>query len=160
MPMARANTGTHSAQQIRRSEQSETLWPGMPVENACLSFRGWSSMCCLFPLPAGGDHLRGVLQAGVGDGCAGEHSGHFVGAGQVVEQANPGFGAAVGFALVDEEMLVGEGGDLGQVGDAEDLLAAAEGFELLADGLRGASADADVDFVEDQGARVGSSFWA
>ena len=52
-------------------------------------------------------------------------------------------------------MLIGEGGDLRQVGDAEDLLRAAEGFELLADGLGGAASDADVDFVEDQGARGG-----
>ena len=59
------------------------------------------------------------------------------------------------FALFDDEMLVGEGGDLRQVGDAEDLLAAAEGFELLADGFGGAASDADVDFVEDQGARGG-----
>ena len=41
------------------------------------------------------------------------------------------------------------------MGDAEDLLAAAEGFELLADGFGGAAADADVDFVEDQGAGGG-----
>ena len=106
-------------------------------------------------LPAGGDHLGGVLQAGFCDLCAGAHAGDFVGAGAVVEEADFGFGAAVGFALVDEEVLVGEGGDLGQVGDAENLLAAAEGFELLADGFRGAPADADVDLVEDQGARGG-----
>jgi hypothetical protein len=96
-----------------------------------------------------------VLEAGFGDLCAGDHAGDFVGAGAVVEEADFGFGAAVGFALVDEEVLVGEGGDLGQVGDAENLLAAAEGFELLADGFRGASADADVDLVEDQGAGGG-----
>jgi len=36
------------------------------------------------------------------------------------------------------------------VGHAEDLLGAAESFQLLADGLRGTAADADVNFVEDQ----------
>ena len=63
-------------------------------------------------LPAGGDHLGGVLEAGFGDLCAGEHAGYFVGAGAVVEEADLGFGAAVGFALFDDEVLVGEGGDL------------------------------------------------
>ena len=52
-------------------------------------------------------------------------------------------------------MLIGEGGDLREVGYAEDLLAAAEGFQLLADGFGGAASDADVDFVEDQGAGCG-----
>ena len=37
----------------------------------------------------------------------------------------------------------------------KNLLAAAEGFELLPDGLRRAAADADVDLVENQGARGG-----
>ena len=78
-----------------------------------------------------------------------------MGAGAVVEEADLRLGAAVDFALFDEEVLIGEGGDLRQVGDAEDLLAAAEGFELLADGFGGAAADADVDFVEDEGARGG-----
>ena len=57
------------------------------------------------------------------------------------------------------EVLIGEGGDLRQMGDAENLLAAAEGFELLADGFGGAASDADVDFVEDQSARGGSFSW-
>ena len=35
-----------------------------------------------------------------------------------------GLGAAVGFALVDEEVLVGEGGDLRQVGHTDNLMAA------------------------------------
>ena len=55
-------------------------------------------------------------------------------------------------------MLIGEGGDLRQMSDAENLLGAAEGFELLADGFGGAASDADVDFVEDQRARRGLLF--
>ena len=78
-----------------------------------------------------------------------------MGAGAVVEDADAGLGAAVLLALFNGEMLIGEGGDLRQVGDAENLLAAAEGFEFLADGFGGAAADADVDFVEDEGARRG-----
>ena len=53
-----------------------------------------------------------MLQAGVGDFGAGEHARYFVGAGAVVEQADLRLGAAVVFALFDDEMLVGEGGDL------------------------------------------------
>ncbi len=67
---------------------------------------------CGQQLAAGGDHLAGVLEAGLGDFGAGEHAGDFVGAGTVVEETDLGFGAAVDFALVDEEVLVGEGGDL------------------------------------------------
>jgi hypothetical protein len=52
-----------------------------------------------FYLPAGGDHLGGVLEAGFGDFGAGDHSGYFVGAGAVVEDADLGFGAAVLLAL-------------------------------------------------------------
>ncbi|MEI9969550.1 MAG: hypothetical protein WDM87_13350 [Terracidiphilus sp.] len=46
---------------------------------------------------------------------------------------------AVLFALFDGEVLIGEGGDLRQVSDAEDLLGAGEGFELLADSFGGAA---------------------
>ena len=62
------------------------------------------------------------------------------------------------FALFDSQVLIGEGGDLRQVGDAENLLGAAEGFEFLADSFGGAASDADVDFVEDQRARRGFLF--
>lgn len=95
------------------------------------------------------------MEAGFGDGGAGDHAGYFVGAGAVVEDADLGFSAAVGLALFYDEMLVGEGGDLRQMGDAKDLLAAAEGLELVANRLGGAASDADVDFVEDQSAGGG-----
>ena len=109
-------------------------------------------------LPAAGDHLGGVLQAGVGNLCAGEHACDFVGAGAVVEDADPRLRAAVFLALLDSEMLIGESGNLRQVGNAEDLLRAGEGLELLADGFGGAAADADVDFVENKRPRRGFLF--
>ncbi len=99
-----------------------------------------------------------MLKAGVSDFGAGKHAGHFVGAGAIVEDADLRLGAAVILALFDDEVLIGEGGDLRQVGDAEDLLAAGESLEFLADGFGGAAADADVDFVEDQRARRGFVF--
>ena len=57
--------------------------------------------------------MGGVLEAGVGDFGAGDHSGNFVGAGAVVQDADLSFGAAVLLALFDGQVLVGEGGDLG-----------------------------------------------
>ena len=47
------------------------------------------------------DHLRGVLEAGVGDRGPGQHTGDFVGAGTVIENADLGFGAAVILTLFD-----------------------------------------------------------
>jgi len=110
------------------------------------------------PSPASCDHLGGVLEAGFGHRGAGNHAGYFVGAGAVVEGADAGLGAAVVLALLDDKVLVGEGGDLGQMRDAQDLLAAAEGFEFLAYRLRSAATNADIDLVEDQGAGRGSRF--
>ena len=52
--------------------------------------------------------------------------GYFVVAGAVVEGADLGFGAAVGLFFLYDEVLVGEGCDLREVGYAEDLLGAAE----------------------------------
>ena len=63
--------------------------------------------------------------------------------------------AAVGFALVNQEVLIGEGCDLGKMGYAEHLLATAEGLELVPHRFGRAAADADVDLVEDQRARGG-----
>ncbi len=68
-----------------------------------------------------------MLQAGVGHLGAGEHAGDLVSAGAVVEEADLHLGAAVVFALFDDEVLIGEGGDLRQMGDAEDLLARDQG---------------------------------
>ena len=109
-------------------------------------------------LSAAGDHLGGVLEAGVGYLGAGEHAGDFVGAGAVVEDADAGLRAAVLLALFDGQVLIGEGGDLREVSDAEDLLGAGESLELLADGFGCAASDADVDFVEDERARRGFLF--
>jgi len=107
-------------------------------------------------LPARRDHLRGVFQARVGDFGAAQHACHFAGAGVVVEREDLGAGAAVLLALFDGQMLVGEGGDLGQMRDAENLLRSPERLEFLPDGLGGAAADADVDLVETSVRGVGS----
>ena len=93
-----------------------------------------------------------MAEGGFGHGCAGDHAGDFFGAFLRGEEADGGLGAALLLLLLDEKVLIGEGGDLREVGDAEDLLDAREGFELLADGFGGAATDADVDFVKDEGA--------
>ena len=81
-----------------------------------------------------------------------DHPCYFFGSFLWREEADGGLGAALFFLFFDEEVLIGEGGDLREVGDAEDLLDAREGFEFLADGFGGPASDADVDLVEDEGA--------
>ena len=51
--------------------------------------------------------------------------------------------------LLDAEVAVGEARDLRQVRDRDDLRAAGEPAQRLADGVRGLAADAGVDLVED-----------
>jgi hypothetical protein len=55
--------------------------------------------------------------------------------------------------LFHQEVLVGKGGNLGQMGDAQYLLGAGKLLQFLADRLGSPATDADVDLVEDQGAR-------
>jgi len=74
---------------------------------------------------AGGNHLRSRAGGWFCHLGAGQHAGDFVGAG-ASSSRRICICAAVVFALFDDEVLVSEGGDLGQVGDAEDLLAVAE----------------------------------
>ena len=64
---------------------------------------------------------------------------HHVGA---LEAGHRGRGSVRGRVLDDREVAVGERGDLGQVGDADDLAAAREVAQLLADGAGGLAADA------------------
>src|ERR1700678_805188 len=134
----------------------ENKYPPPPVALASCSL--FSLTSAIAPsdtnlLAACSDHLAGVLLAGLGDHSAAQHACDFLNAGAVVKQAHLDFGAAVVFALLDEKMLVGEGGDLRKMCNAEHLLDAAQGFEFLAYCFGSAAADADVDFVEDQRAR-------
>ena len=82
-------------------------------------------------------------------GDAAEHGGEFVDAliaGHLVD-----FGPAAGAVrvLADDEVLASEGGNLRQVGDAEDLVAFGKTGERFADEWSGATAHALVNFVED-----------
>jgi hypothetical protein len=122
------------------------------------SLIGPDALCAA--LAAGSDHLRSVLQTGVGDFCAAQHARDFVSASPIVEHADLRFSTTVIFAFLNGEMLIGERGNLREMSDAENLLRAGKSFELLANGFGSSATDADVDFVEDQSARRGflSSF--
>ncbi len=93
-----------------------------------------------------------MLEASLGEFFAAKHAGYFLGALEIVHAADLGLGSAALFRFFDEEVLIAEGRDLWEVGDAEDLLAFGQGFELAPYGLGRATADADVDLVEDEGA--------
>ena len=60
---------------------------------------------------------------------------------------------AVAFALGDPEMGIGVGGDLRQVGDAQDLVAPGERPQASADRVGAATADPRIDLVEDEDGR-------
>ena len=90
---------------------------------------------------------RGLSQLG-----AAQHAGDFLGALFPGDEVDAGAGASAGGLLFDQIVMVGEGGDLGQVGDAKDLVRAGQALEFLAYGLGCPAADSGIDFVEDQGA--------
>ena len=52
--------------------------------------------------------------------------------------------------LLDQVMMVREGGYLRQMGDAEDLVRSGQALELLAYGLGSPATDSSINFVEDQ----------
>jgi len=82
-------------------------------------------------MPASGvsfDHLFRVLARGVGQLGATQHARYFFGALFAGDVANGGTRAARGFLLFDDVVMVGEGGNLRQVRDAEDLIATGERF--------------------------------
>ena len=93
-------------------------------------------------------------EGGGGNVFAGDHFGEFVEAGFTVHDGDGGNGFAggggAGGLFADGEVAVGEGGDLREVGDAEDLVEGGEGAEFFADDGAHAAADVGVDFVEDE----------
>jgi hypothetical protein len=82
---------------------------------------------------------------------AGQHPRQLPDPAGVVQQPDLGAGGVGGRALLDGEVAVGVGGDLGQVGDDQDLVAAGQLGQAAADGGGGAATDPGVDLVEDQG---------
>ena len=73
-------------------------------------------------------HLFGVLQGGVRHLRAAQHTGDFVAAFFVRKMPDAGSRATALSMLFDQIVLVGEGGDLREMSNAEHLLAAREGL--------------------------------
>ncbi len=85
-----------------------------------------------------------------GLGLAAEHAGDFLDAGFAFDLGEMGDGAVAGVLLGDDELGRGGGGDLREMGDAEDLVGSAEAPHFCADGMGDLAADIGVDFVEDE----------
>jgi hypothetical protein len=103
-------------------------------------------------LPIRLDHLLGVFTGGFGELGAAQHARHFLGALIPDNAPDAGVGPASGFFLLNYIVMIGESGDLREMGNAENLIVAGQGFEFFADGFGGAPSDAGVYFVEDQSA--------
>ncbi len=97
-------------------------------------------------------HLLGVFARGLRELGATEHSGDFFGPLFSGDDMDTGPGTASCGLLFDQVVMVGESGDLGQVGDAKDLVRPRQALELFAYRLGRPAADPGVDLVEDQGA--------
>ena len=93
----------------------------------------------------------GVGHRGVGLLQPGQHPGQLLHAAGVVERGEARGGHRPVAALADDDVVVGERGDLRQVGDHEDLGRPREHGEPPADLDRRLAADAGVDLVEDEG---------
>ena len=99
---------------------------------------------------SGANKLLGVKEGFRRQALPAQHAANFLGSLGPVEFDDGGDGSAFGLLLFDTIVEVGEGGNLGLVGDAEDLVAAAEFFQAAADGLRGFAADSGVHFIKHQ----------
>src|SRR3989454_1569150 len=107
---------------------------------------------CQSPTAATGpaEELLGVLPDLVRQALAPQHArqlGHPLGRGQRACRRD---GTLFLHPFGDHDVVLGEGRDQRQVGDAEDLAAPAEPAELAADDLGHGAADAGIDLVEDE----------
>ena len=89
-----------------------------------------SAMACqvmLFIRIGGRKLLPGAGQGEGGDIIAAVEAGQFPFPAFLIQLQNLGIGSAAAILLGDQVMIIGHGGDLGQVGDAHDLLAQGDG---------------------------------
>ncbi|MGH8865964.1 MAG: hypothetical protein ACREVZ_15185, partial [Burkholderiales bacterium] len=96
------------------------------------------------------DHLGRRFPNRLCDGKPTEHSGHFLPATGKVQFPDPRDGPFFDDVLFDHVMDVGLRRDLGQMGDAKHLVISGQGPKALAHDGRDGSADARVNFVENQ----------
>lgn len=85
-----------------------------------------------------------------GVGFAAEHAGEFFDSGAAFDSFKARNGAVPGEFLGDDELRVGQCGDLRKMADAEDLMMLPERTHFRTDGVRDFSAHIGVDFVEDE----------
>lgn len=95
--------------------------------------------------------LSGRFNTGFCRIVAGKHAGDFKDVFTVRKAAYLGDRPTVGFLLIDEEMVVGNGRRLRQVGDTENLSSAGEFPDMVGDLKARLTADADVNFIENHG---------
>ena len=100
------------------------------------------------------EELAGARQRGRPAGVAAEHLGELDDPPLAVEVLDLGDRPAVALALGDPVVGIGVRRDLGQVGDAQDLVPAGEGPQAPPDRVRAATADPRVDLVEDEDRRL------
>ncbi|MEY5010483.1 MAG: hypothetical protein RLZZ253_1622 [Verrucomicrobiota bacterium] len=85
-----------------------------------------------------------------GVGFAAEHPGNFLDSGVAFHLLESGEGAVLGEFLGNDELFGGEGRDLGEVADAEDLMSGRDLPHFGANGLSDFATDVGIDFVENE----------
>lgn len=103
-----------------------------------------------------GEHGLGVGEGFGADLFSGEEAGDFLDAVVAFDEGDLGGGAALDFGFFDAEVAVGAGGDLGQVGDGEDLVVAGDLAHFVGGEGGGAAGESGVHFVEDEGGDTGA----
>src|SRR5579875_2775076 len=98
-------------------------------------------------------HLLRVTERRLRHRRSADHARDLFGAFGRSQQTNGGVRAPLLLLLLNQEVLIGEGRDLRQVGHAKHLLDARQSLQLAPDRFRRAPANPDIDFVEDQGSR-------
>ena len=101
-------------------------------------------------LRVGFQHLLSMLPRGFGQLGAAEHSGDLFGAFVSGDQMDGRAGASACGLFFDQVVMIGEGGNLGQVGHAKNLVLTGKTLELLPYRLRRPATDACIDFIENQ----------
>src|SRR3954452_12634648 len=121
---------------------SPTPAPHRPATNARTERHADVAMQDLTPSSRGGEELLRVLARALVGLVGAEHADELPDDGARLELDDGGARRVDRRVLGDREVAVGQGGDLRQVGDAEDLAARRERAELVADRPGGLAADA------------------
>ena len=86
-----------------------------------------------------------------GDLQTAEHACDFLDPARIGELVETGLDTGLGCFLLHLDMCIGLRGDLGQMGDAQDLSVTPEAMHVLTDDFGDIAADTDIHFIEDDG---------